>query len=90
MLTAHLISKRYSIEPILKVNHLDIASRARFEQAMGQFDGTILAVVHDRFFYGAIRKPYVGSGGRKNPGEGSSGQVGIALAAWNHNNSILL
>jgi ATP-binding cassette subfamily F protein 3 len=32
------------------VNHLDIPSRARFEQALVGFTGTILAVVHDRYF----------------------------------------
>jgi ATP-binding cassette subfamily F protein 3 len=32
------------------INHLDIPSRERFEQALSQFQGTILAVVHDRFF----------------------------------------
>ncbi len=32
------------------VNHLDIPSRERFEQALSQFPGTILAVVHDRAF----------------------------------------
>ena len=32
------------------INHLDIPSRARFEQALAQFQGSILAVVHDRFF----------------------------------------
>ena len=32
------------------INHLDIPSRSRFEQALLQFDGTILAVVHDRYF----------------------------------------
>jgi len=32
------------------INHLDIPSRERFEQALNGFDGTILAVVHDRFF----------------------------------------
>ena len=32
------------------INHLDIPSRARFEQALSQFKGTILAVVHDRYF----------------------------------------
>ena len=31
-------------------NHLDIPSRARFEQAMTVFEGTILAIVHDRYF----------------------------------------
>ncbi|HEX6384971.1 MAG TPA: ABC-F family ATP-binding cassette domain-containing protein [Anaerolineae bacterium] len=32
------------------INHLDIPSRERFEQALAQFEGTILAVVHDRYF----------------------------------------
>jgi len=32
------------------INHLDIPSRARFEQALSAFEGTILAVVHDRYF----------------------------------------
>jgi ATP-binding cassette subfamily F protein 3 len=32
------------------INHLDIPSRARFEQAMQAFNGTVLAVVHDRYF----------------------------------------
>ena len=32
------------------VNHLDISSRTRFEQALLQFKGTLLAVVHDRYF----------------------------------------
>ncbi|MFM8323142.1 MAG: ATP-binding cassette domain-containing protein, partial [Chloroflexota bacterium] len=32
------------------VNHLDIPSRARFEQALAAFDGTVLAVAHDRYF----------------------------------------
>jgi ATP-binding cassette, subfamily F, member 3 len=32
------------------INHLDIPSRARFEQALTNFQGTVLAVVHDRFF----------------------------------------
>jgi len=32
------------------VNHLDIPSRARFEQALAGFSGTVLAVVHDRYF----------------------------------------
>jgi len=31
-------------------NHLDIPSRARFEQALAKFNGTALAVVHDRYF----------------------------------------
>jgi ATP-binding cassette subfamily F protein 3 len=32
------------------VNHLDIPSRSRFEQALRQFEGAILAVLHDRYF----------------------------------------
>ncbi len=32
------------------INHLDLSSRSRFEQALTGFDGTILAVVHDRYF----------------------------------------
>jgi ATP-binding cassette, subfamily F, member 3 len=32
------------------INHLDIPSRARFEQAMTAFEGSVLAVVHDRYF----------------------------------------
>jgi len=32
------------------INHLDIPSRARFEESLANFKGTILAVVHDRYF----------------------------------------
>ncbi|MRR13310.1 ABC-F family ATP-binding cassette domain-containing protein, partial [bacterium] len=32
------------------LNHLDIPSRARFEQALAGFEGSILTVVHDRYF----------------------------------------
>ena len=32
------------------INHLDIPSRNKFEQAMQAFEGTVLAVVHDRYF----------------------------------------
>ena len=32
------------------INHLDIPSRSRFEEALAQFEGTTLAVVHDRAF----------------------------------------
>jgi ATP-binding cassette subfamily F protein 3 len=32
------------------VNHLDIPARTRFEQALAGFDGSVLAVVHDRYF----------------------------------------
>jgi ATP-binding cassette subfamily F protein 3 len=34
------------------INHLDIPSRARFEQALAKYTGTVLAVVHDRYFIG--------------------------------------
>jgi ATP-binding cassette subfamily F protein 3 len=32
------------------INHLDIPSRVRFEQALSKYSGTVLAVVHDRYF----------------------------------------
>jgi ATP-binding cassette subfamily F protein 3 len=32
------------------INHLDIPSRAQFEQALRQFGGSVLIVVHDRYF----------------------------------------
>lgn len=32
------------------INHLDIPSRSQFEQALTEFKGTVLAVVHDRYF----------------------------------------
>ena len=32
------------------INHLDIPSRERFEQALQGYEGTVLAVVHDRYF----------------------------------------
>ncbi len=32
------------------LNHLDIASRQEFEEALENFNGTVLAVVHDRYF----------------------------------------
>jgi ATP-binding cassette subfamily F protein 3 len=32
------------------INHLDIPSRERFEQAMRAYKGTVMAVVHDRYF----------------------------------------
>ncbi len=32
------------------INHLDIPSRERFEQGLAVFAGTVLAVVHDRYF----------------------------------------
>ena len=32
------------------LNHLDLASQEAFEAALSSFDGTILAIAHDRFF----------------------------------------
>ena len=32
------------------INHLDIPSREQFEIALENYDGTVLAVVHDRYF----------------------------------------
>jgi ATP-binding cassette, subfamily F, member 3 len=32
------------------INHLDIPSRTQFEMALANFEGTALAVVHDRYF----------------------------------------
>jgi len=51
LLLASLVAKGCNFllldEPI---NHLDIPSRGRFEQALSTFEGTILTVVHDRYF----------------------------------------
>ncbi|MCB9437118.1 MAG: ABC-F family ATP-binding cassette domain-containing protein [Anaerolineales bacterium] len=32
------------------INHLDVPSREQFEQALSSFPGSVLAVVHDRYF----------------------------------------
>ncbi len=32
------------------INHLDIPSRTQFEKALSEYEGTILAIVHDRYF----------------------------------------
>jgi ATP-binding cassette subfamily F protein 3 len=51
LLLASLVAQQCNLllldEP---VNHLDISSRTQFEQALDQFDGAILAVIHDRYF----------------------------------------
>lgn len=48
---ASLVAQGYNFllldEPL---NHLDIPSRARFEEALAGFEGTILTVAHDRYF----------------------------------------
>jgi ATP-binding cassette, subfamily F, member 3 len=36
------------------INHLDIPARVCFEEALANFDGTVLAVVHDRYFIAAF------------------------------------
>ena len=32
------------------INHLDVPSREKFEEALGAFQGSVLTVVHDRYF----------------------------------------
>jgi ATP-binding cassette, subfamily F, member 3 len=32
------------------INHLDVPAREKFEEALGAFQGSVLAVVHDRYF----------------------------------------
>lgn len=32
------------------INHLDIPARAQFEETLSSFEGTVLAVMHDRYF----------------------------------------
>ena len=32
------------------INHLDVAAREKFEEALAAFQGSVLAVVHDRYF----------------------------------------
>lgn len=51
LLLANLVAQGSNMllmdEPI---NHLDIPSREHFEQSLSRFKGTILAVIHDRYF----------------------------------------
>jgi ATP-binding cassette, subfamily F, member 3 len=47
LLVAHGCTFLLLDEPI---NHLDIPSRARFEQALTKYTGSVLAVIHDRYF----------------------------------------
>ncbi|MCQ4088067.1 ribosomal protection-like ABC-F family protein [Saccharibacillus sp. JS10] len=46
-------------------NHLDIASREALEEALEEYDGTILAVSHDRFFINRIAQRVWGLEGGK-------------------------
>jgi ATP-binding cassette subfamily F protein 3 len=52
---AHLVAQGCNFlildEP---VNHLDIPSRSQFEAALAAFKGTVLAIVHDRYFIEAF------------------------------------
>jgi ATP-binding cassette subfamily F protein 3 len=47
------------------INHLDIPSRTKFEQALKRYEGAVLAVVHDRYFINLIADEiwWVESGG---------------------------
>jgi ATP-binding cassette subfamily F protein 3 len=51
LMLAHLVAEGSNFllldEPI---NHLDIPSRSMFEAALSRYDGTVVAVVHDRYF----------------------------------------
>ena len=39
-------------------NHLDIDSREALESALSEFDGTVLAVSHDRYFVDKLLYAY--------------------------------
>jgi ATP-binding cassette, subfamily F, member 3 len=46
------------------INHLDLPARAQFEQALANFDGSAMAVLHDRYFVQAFAtRVYVAEGG---------------------------
>ncbi|MGI6740808.1 MAG: ribosomal protection-like ABC-F family protein [Brevefilum sp.] len=47
LLVAHRCNLLLLDEPL---NHLDLASQEAFESALGAFEGTILAIAHDRYF----------------------------------------
>ncbi|MEN4010769.1 MAG: ribosomal protection-like ABC-F family protein [Chloroflexota bacterium] len=40
------------------INHLDIPARTRFEESLKSFRGTVLAVVHDRYFLESFATQY--------------------------------
>jgi ATPase subunit of ABC transporter with duplicated ATPase domains len=50
------------------INHLDIPARSRFEEALAQFEGTTLAVVHDRYFIDRFATERCRRGRRDNSG----------------------
>ena len=45
------------------INHLDIPSRTQFEKALTNFEGTVLAVVHDRYFIQGFARNWAVEGG---------------------------
>src|SRR5205823_13067901 len=46
------------------LNHLDIEGREHFEQALDAFEGTVIAVAHDRAFLRSFAERTVTIGGR--------------------------
>ncbi|MBE6591661.1 MAG: ABC-F family ATP-binding cassette domain-containing protein [Ruminococcaceae bacterium] len=50
-------------------NHLDIISREALENAVKQFDGTVIAVSHDRYFINSLATDIVDIGGDPRTGE---------------------
>ena len=50
-------------------NHLDIGSREALEQALQAFDGTVIAVSHDRYFVSALADQILDLGGHPQTGK---------------------
>jgi len=46
------------------INHLAIPARAQFEQALSKFIGTVLAVIHDRYFIEGFATEWLVEAGR--------------------------